>query len=116
MGLIIKEEPFSLASPQTSFGVRLSRIHRNECVTNEPQRTSAGRLLFLLLSKQKREGGRHISGQFILKAKKKNGINLKRIWYQLYTSSFVSCFKIFFKNGFVKTGRTLRRKHYYFNA
>ena len=39
-----------LASPQTSFGVRLSRIHfsptwgRNECVTNEPQRTSAGRL------------------------------------------------------------------------
>ena len=22
----------------------------------------------------------------------------------------------FFKNGFVKTGRTLRRKHYYFNA
>ena len=71
MGLIIKEEPFSLASPQTTFGVRLSRIHRNECVTNEPQRTSAGRLLFLLLSKQKREGGRHISGQFILKAKKK---------------------------------------------
>ena len=47
-----------LASPQTSFGVRLSRIHfssrpwgRNECVTNEPQRTSAGRLeLNLLLS------------------------------------------------------------------
>ena len=41
---------FFLASPQTSFGVRLSRIHfsptwgRNECVTNEPQRTSAGRL------------------------------------------------------------------------
>ena len=38
-----------LASPQTSFGVRLSRIHfsptRNECVTNEPQRTSAGRLV-----------------------------------------------------------------------
>ena len=39
-----------LASPQTSFGVRLSRIHfsptwgRNECVTDEPQRTSAGRL------------------------------------------------------------------------
>ena len=31
-----------VASPQTSFGVRLSRIH--ECVTNEPQRTSAGRL------------------------------------------------------------------------
>ena len=52
---------------------------------------------FLLLSKQKREGGRHISGQFMLKAKKKkkNGINLKRIWYQPYTSSFVSCFKIF---------------------
>ena len=41
---------YPLASPQTSFGVRLSRIHfsptwgRNECVTNEPQRTSAGRL------------------------------------------------------------------------
>ena len=34
-----------VASPQTSFGVRLSRIHlRNECVTNETQRTSAGRL------------------------------------------------------------------------
>ena len=32
----------TLASPQTSFGVRLSRIH--EGVTNEPQRTSAGRL------------------------------------------------------------------------
>ena len=32
-----------VASPQTSFGVRLSRIH-DECVTNEPQRTSAGRL------------------------------------------------------------------------
>ena len=32
-----------IASPQTSFGVRLSRIH-NECVTNEHQRTSAGRL------------------------------------------------------------------------
>ena len=30
-----------LASPQTSFGVRVSRI---ECVPNEPQRTSAGRL------------------------------------------------------------------------
>ena len=43
-----------VASLQTSFGVHLSRIHfspterpwgRNECVTNEPQRTSAGRLL-----------------------------------------------------------------------
>ena len=34
-----------LASPQTSVGVRLSRIHLDECVTNEPQRTSAGRLL-----------------------------------------------------------------------
>ena len=43
-----------IVSPQTSFGVRSSRIHftphgrrpwgRNECVTNEPQRTSAGRL------------------------------------------------------------------------
>ena len=30
-----------LASPQMPFGVRLSR---NECVTKEPQRTSAGRL------------------------------------------------------------------------
>ena len=36
-----------LASPQTSFGVRLSRIH--ECVTNEPQRTSAGRLVRAVL-------------------------------------------------------------------
>ena len=44
----------TLASPQISFGVRLSRIHfsptdrpwgRNEYVTNKPQRTSAGRLL-----------------------------------------------------------------------
>ena len=43
-----------VASLQTSFGVHLSRIHfspterpwgRNECVTNEPQRMSAGRLL-----------------------------------------------------------------------
>ena len=36
-----------LASLQTSFGVPLSRIHfspRNECVTNELQRTSAVRL------------------------------------------------------------------------
>ena len=32
--------------PQTSFGVRLSRI---QCVTNEPQRTSAGRLNFIVL-------------------------------------------------------------------
>ena len=32
----------AVASPQTSFGVRLWRIH--ECGTNEPQRTSAGRL------------------------------------------------------------------------
>ena len=42
----------SVASPQTSFGVRLSRIHfiwgRNERVTNEPQRTSAGRLRVVL--------------------------------------------------------------------
>ena len=30
----------NLASPKTSFGVSLSRI----CVTNKPQRTSAGRL------------------------------------------------------------------------
>ena len=34
----------AIASPQTSFEVRLSRIHFYECVTNEPQRTSAGRL------------------------------------------------------------------------
>ena len=41
-----------IASPETSFGVRSSRIHfthlfpwgRNERVTNEPQRTCAGRL------------------------------------------------------------------------
>ena len=32
-----------LASPQTSFGVRSF-----ECVTNEPQRTSAGRLVVCL--------------------------------------------------------------------
>ena len=37
----------ALASPRTSFGV-CSR-GRNECVTNEPQRTSAGRLDWLLL-------------------------------------------------------------------
>ena len=45
-----------VASPQASFGVRLSRIHfsptgRNECVTNEPQRTPAGRLGYGLLTK-----------------------------------------------------------------
>ena len=43
---------WGLASPQTSFGVCSSRIHfsrggengrRNECVTNKPQRKSAGR-------------------------------------------------------------------------
>ena len=43
----------NLASPQTSFGVVChafissvthSFLGRNECVTNEPQRTSAGRL------------------------------------------------------------------------
>ena len=41
------ETPLCIAYPQTSFGVRLSLIHfspRNEDVTNEPQRTSAGRL------------------------------------------------------------------------
>ena len=39
-----------LASPQTSFGVRLSLIQfsREESVTNEPQRTSAGRLIIAL--------------------------------------------------------------------
>ena len=41
-GVKIIKQGAELASPQTSFGVRLSRIH--ECVTNEPQRTSAGRL------------------------------------------------------------------------
>ena len=47
---------FYVASPQTSFGVRLSRIHfswgRNKCVTNEPQRTSAGRLYFMFIFQQ----------------------------------------------------------------
>ena len=38
-----------LASPQTSFGVRLSRIHFSPTHTNEPQRTSAGRLTCELL-------------------------------------------------------------------
>ena len=74
---------------------------------------------FLLLSKQKREGGHHISGQFILKAKKKkNGINLKRISHMVSTVYFFLCqlLQNFFKNGFAKTGRTLRRKLYYFNA
>ena len=37
-----KELPYVIASPQTSFGVRLSCIHFS---TNEPQRTSAGKLL-----------------------------------------------------------------------
>ena len=44
-GLIRTESGQLVASPQTSFGVRLSRIQKNECVTNEPQRTSAGRLV-----------------------------------------------------------------------
>ena len=41
------QSSLNLASQQTFYGVRLSRIHfspalgRNECVTNEPQRTSA---------------------------------------------------------------------------
>ena len=41
--------PKRLASPQTSFGFVCHAFisppwTRNECVTNEPQRTSAGRL------------------------------------------------------------------------
>ena len=67
---------------------------------------------FSLLLKKK-EGGRYISGQFI-QGEKKNGINLKMIWYQPYTSSFVKCFN-FFQECFVaekfKTGRTLSRKN-----
>ena len=43
---------------------------------------------FSRLLKKKGTGGRHISGQFI-----QGGKNLKRIWYQPYTSSFVNCFK-----------------------
>ena len=49
---LARQEP-----PQTFFGLRSSRIHffptgrgtvgENECVTNEPQRTSAGRLLLV---------------------------------------------------------------------
>ena len=53
---VSKRGEVRVASPQTSFGVRLSRIHfspmerngemgprgRNGYVTNEPQRTSAG--------------------------------------------------------------------------
>ena len=72
---------------------------------------------FLLLSKQKREGGRHISGQFMLKAKKKKKWN-KSEKNVVSTVYFFLCqlLQNFFKNGFVKTGRTLRRKHYYFNA
>ena len=37
-----------VASPQTSFGVRLSRFHFSP-TTNEPQRTSAGRLMLALM-------------------------------------------------------------------
>ena len=37
--LFLDQTEARIASPQTSFGVRLSR-----CVTNEPQRTSEGRL------------------------------------------------------------------------
>ena len=40
--LLCSNTQAQLASPQTSFGVLFSRIH--EWVTNEPQRTSAGRL------------------------------------------------------------------------
>ena len=56
-----------LASPQTSFGVRLSGIQRNECVTNEPQRTSAGRLLCT--------GPRYGSVQYIFSTGKKCKLN-----------------------------------------
>ena len=38
----VENQPHPLASPQTSFGVRFVTWGRNECVTNEPQRTSAG--------------------------------------------------------------------------
>ena len=70
---------------------------------------------------RKREGGRQISAQFIQVEKKKNGINLKRIWYQPYTSSFVNCFK--FLSRMYRRCKKLRQagvmqKHwlYYFNA
>ena len=71
---------------------------------------------FLLLSKQKREGGRHISGQFMLKAKKKNGRKSEKNMVSTVYFFLCQLLQNFFKNGFVKTGRTLRRKHYYFNA
>ena len=70
---------------------------------------------FLFLSKQKREGGRHISGQFILKAKKKWNKSENDMVSTVYLF-LCQLLQIFFKNSFVKTGRTLRRKHYYFNA
>ena len=41
-GELIAESITAVASPQASFGVRLSRTHFSP--TNEPQRTSAGRL------------------------------------------------------------------------
>ena len=48
----------------------------------------------LFLSPSNQKGKEDATSQHNLyKAKKKNGINLKRIWYQPYTSSFVNCFK-----------------------
>ena len=58
------------------------------------------RNLFLSPSKRKSEGGHQTSGQFT-QVENKNGINLKEIWYQPYTSSFVSfceLLQISFKN------------------
>ena len=52
--VVFSKQAWWLASLQTSFGVRSSRIHfsptdrpwgKNDCVTNEPQRKSSGRLL-----------------------------------------------------------------------
>ena len=45
--LTIYKTCYSLASPQTSFGVRLSRI-RNGCVTNEPSKDVCGEASYSL--------------------------------------------------------------------
>ena len=85
---------FQLASPQTSFGIRLSRIHfslwgRNECVTNEPQRTSAGRLIFSVFWIKK-----------ILKSKKKKTVTIQVLKINQGTKFeiwlFFHCLKLLF--------------------
>ena len=68
----------------------------------------------LFLSPSKEKGKEDATPQVnSIQSEKKNGINLKRTWYQSYISLFVNCFNFLsrmFRCSKFKTGRTLRRK------